>query len=132
MEFTAFTGPSYESASLPHDAQRSVNCFVEVNPIGTGKGKEVGILLGTPGLTRFSTANAGDGVCRPGGAINAANGRCFFVVGNILYELNAAGARTNRGTLTRPVAGRISWAESPDELIIVDGTAGYSFLYGDE
>jgi hypothetical protein len=126
MQFTAFIGPSYEAPSLPHDAQRTVNLYPEVNPLGTGKGHEIAMLIGTPGLKRFATSETG--ASRAGGAWASANGRAFFIIGATLYEASEAGELTFRGALTT-ASGRVSIAESPYELLIVDGAHGYLFEY---
>lgn len=52
-EFTAFVGDSYESRSLPFDAQRTLNLYRETDETGAGKSKRA--LMATAGLVNFGS-----------------------------------------------------------------------------
>lgn len=113
-------GPSYEERSLPFDAQRTVNAYPVFDPAG----KEVSALYGTPGLLQF--AEAGVGPVR--GMFASTNGRGFVVSGPTLYEIDAVGTPTDRGTLLQS-SGIVYMEENPTQLFICDGTNGYVFTY---
>lgn len=121
MQFTGFIGPAYELHSPNVDAQRCVNLYPELGELGTGKNQEVAHLRQVPGHKLFA---AGAGPNR--GTHYTAGGRLFVVEGATLYEVSSAGVKTSRGTLLTS-AGTVSIAESPLEVILVDGSAGYLF-----
>lgn len=113
-------GPSYQQRSLPFDAQRTVNLF----PITDKLGAETSSLLGTPGLSLFSTC--GIGPVR--GGKETAVGRAFFVSGVTLYEVSSTGTATSRGTLLTST-GAVSFADNGLQLGICDGTYAYILTY---
>lgn len=117
-----FVGATYEMDALTFDAQRLVNMYPIVSESGTSK--SVAALRSIPGYSLYATV--GGGPIR--GAKTAANGRGFVVSGFDLYEINADGTSTNRGTLLTATS-RVSIAENGNELIIVDGQYGYLFNY---
>jgi len=113
-------GSSYQQRSLPWDAQRSVNLFA----LADKQGAEVSSLLGTPGLSLFSTC--GVGPVRGGKA--SANGRAFFVANNEIYEVSSSGTATSRGTLLTS-SGTVTFADNGTQLGVCDGTYGYILTY---
>lgn len=113
-------GPSYEQRSLPFDAQRTINLY----PIFDDQGKEIAALYGTPGLSLFCTA--GNGPIRK--SFSSTNGRAFVVSGQYLYEIDGAGASTNRGTLNTS-SGPVTIDENATQLFICDGDDGYALTY---
>lgn len=113
-------GPTYQQRSLPFDAQRTINFW----PIFDQQGKEVSALYGTPGLELFATAGAQG----HRGAFTSSNGRCFFVAGSTLYEVDSGGTATNRGSLFSS-AGNVSMDENNIQLGICDGQRLYTFTY---
>lgn len=113
-------GPSYMQRSLPFDAQRTVNLF----PIMDKKGAEVSSLLGTPGLSLFSTCGVGP----VRGGVASSNGRAFFVSNNTLYEVTSDGASTVRGTLNTST-GAVTFADNGLQLGICDGDDAYILTY---
>lgn len=113
-------GPSYQQASLPFDAQRSINLY----PIADQMGKETSSLYSTPGLTLFATAGSG-----PTRALfNSTQARTFSVSGNGLYEFTSAGVVTLRGSLNTS-SGSVLIDENPTQMVIGDGTYLYVFTY---
>lgn len=116
----ALVGPSYQQRSLPFDAQRTVN-FI---PISDPQGSDVASLLGTPGLSLFSTCGAGP----VRGGLDVSNGRAFFVASNTLYEVTSAGVATSRGTLNTS-SGIVTFADNGLQLGICDGNDAYIFTY---
>jgi len=115
-------GQSYQARSLPFNAQRTLNLF----PVLDQEGKEVSALYGTPGLIDF--ADTGAGPVRE--AFYAANGRAFVVSGSTLYEIDAAGNATSRGTINQST-GNVSMAENAGQLGICDGVNVYTLTYSD-
>lgn len=114
-------GPTYQQRSLPFDAQRTINFF----PVFDQFGKEVSALYGTPGLKLFSTTTASLGSRQ---AFTSSNGRCFFVIENKLFEINAVGSSFDRGTLNTST-GNVSMDENDTQLGICDGNNLYVFTY---
>lgn len=114
-------GPTYQANSLPFNAERSVNIF----PVLDQEGKEVAAMYGTPGNTLFGSAMSA-GACR--GSFFASNGRGFVVVGAALFEVDAGGNFTSRGTLNQS-GGNVSIDENGIQLGICDGTNIYIFTY---
>lgn len=115
-------GPSYQMFSLPFDAQRNVNMFLVIDEMG----KETMALYMTPGLKEFS--ECGTGSVRGGGGFTSDNGRCFFVSGSGLYEVESNGNNILRGTLKQS-SGNVTWAENGLQLAVCDGSTLYILTY---
>lgn len=114
-------GDSYQAWSIPFNSERTVNLF----PVYDRDGREVAALYGTPGLTSFGSL--GSGPVR-GGFKSKKNGRVFFVSGNILFEVDAAGSETNRGNINQS-SGNITIAENETQMAICDGADVYIYTY---
>jgi hypothetical protein len=113
-------GPSYQEASLPFDAQRSINLY----PVLDQQGKETAALFGVPGLELFATCGQGPGrKC-----FTSQNGRAFVVSGSSLYEVLADGTATVRGALLQ-TEGNVTVAENPTQLAVCDGQNLFIFTY---
>lgn len=96
MNSFGFIGPTYQSASLNADAERSVNLYPEMIESGAGKNKMA--LLGTPGLTPFGTlATSPVRGLWAGGAPLTTGPRLFAVAGSKSYEVSSGGAGTLLG-----------------------------------
>lgn len=113
-------GSSYQQRSQPFDSQRMVNMYAISDP----QGADVASLLGTPGLSLFSTA--GIGAVR--GSISSDKGRAFVVSGSELYEIDSSGVATLRGNLLTS-SGIVTMAENGFQIAICDGDKGYIFTY---
>ena len=115
-----FVGGSYEGRSPNVASQSMINYFYE-------KGTDGDSLVSTPGATSFSVPAAGE----VRGGISY-NGLAYFVIGNTLYELDAAGTATSRGTINTSI-GRVSMAHNGvrtvgnQQIILVDGTDGWIY-----
>ncbi len=113
-------GGSYEGRSTNVAAQTMLNYFFEKNIDGES-------LVSTPGATVFK--DLGTGEVRGGIAYNDL---AYFVMGNTLYEITAAGVSTSRGTLNTN-SGRVSMAHnglrnsSNKQIMIVDGSDGWIY-----
>jgi hypothetical protein len=121
--FPGFIGPAYKSRSERFDAQRLVNFYIEMDEVGTGKGGEPAVLIGTPGLSRQQVVGNGPIRCTYTQS-NAA--KSYIVSGNKVYTITGANA------LPELVAGSLASNEGPvqaadngQQVIFVDGTNGY-------
>lgn len=110
-----FVGPSYQARSVDAATERSVNVYLEKNP---APGREWA-LYGMPGLTLRATV--GTTVHRGGIRMGALT---FFVAGNTVYKMTTAYAVTSLGTIGTST-GRVGMATDGDEVLIVDGVAGW-------
>lgn len=112
-----FIGPSYQARSLNADAQRAVNCYVEMD---NSSPRAPLALYGTPGLRKIATAPSGLG-CR--GAI-AEGGYAWLVIGGQVYQMSSSYVMTLAGTIGS-VSGQVGIASNGNQLLIVDGFSGY-------
>ena len=101
-------------------AKRLQNIYVEKRPQGE---KSVLVGYGTPGSTLF--VDFGDTPARGGLELPAGN-VAYVVHRGTLWEVNAAGVKTNRGTLNT-TSGRVSMDHNGVQVMIVDGTNGYIY-----
>jgi hypothetical protein len=94
--FPGFIGPTYQAGSLALDAQRSVNLYVENDESGAGKSPAA--LLGTPGLSVFTTLPTSPvrGLLA-GGAPLSSGGILWAVAGSRLYDVASGGLYADRG-----------------------------------
>jgi hypothetical protein len=120
VRFAGFIGPSYTLQSKNVDCQRSVNWFPEINALGTGKEREVGALVPTPGLRLLLTLPESPvrGIWR------ASNSQVFAVAGQKLYRIESDWTYTELGTLNT-TSGTVSIADNGLHVMVVDGTNGY-------
>ena len=120
-------GPSYQERSLDLDAQRTVNLYPVLDPLG----KETAALYGTPGLSQFATIPNDAQAVR--GAFTSANGRSFLVASNSLFEVFSTGTCTllasmgvnSNAVFTEPV----TMDENGFELAICDGQDLWIYSY---
>lgn len=113
MDFP-FCGPSYQAASPIIDDEIAMNCYCEVSESPGAATKMA--LLRTPGRQVFATLPEGK---VPNGF--TVNGRTFFAVSN-LYEVNANGQVTNRGSLgAQPLTPTIMTANETQLVILNNG-----------
>jgi hypothetical protein len=125
MRFPGFIGPSYTLQSVNIDCQNAVNLFPEINDLGTGKEREVGALVPTPGLRLLVTLGSS-----PVRALyKASNDQLFAVGGNKLYRVSDAWVATELGTLNSS-EGYVSMADNGTYLVLVDGEDGYTWNIG--
>jgi hypothetical protein len=109
-----------EGRSTNISPEKCINLFYE-------KGESGESLVNTAGSTEF--------VDFAGGVIRGAmeyDGKAWFVVGNTLYDVNSAGTKTSRGTLSTS-SGRVSMAHNGvrtsgnQQIFIADGTQRYIY-----
>lgn len=116
-----FVGPSYALASRKADVQRSINLMLKQTESGTGKPALNFYLESVPGLAQFADLN--NEAIR--GAILVGD-RCFVVAGADLCEVYSDGTSEGRGTLGA-LDTVVDMAYGLNQLVIVDGVAGYVF-----
>lgn len=133
MDYAGFIGNSYTVQSLPADAQRCVNLYLQQDE--TQQGKSPKILLSTPGLVRLAdvSATVGGGVR---GTYNASNDRFFAVIGNaqgsILFEFDSAFAVIGTYPLPNEIGTtQVSMTDNGSDMMIATGPNGYWFHFAD-
>lgn len=127
-------GQSYQEWSLNFDAQRTVNLY----PVVDQSGKEVAALYGTPGIEEFAqvtlVGSAATGASR--GMFTSANGRCFSVNSNRLYEVFEDGTTSSLALLGTTVSNSteitspVTMDENGQQLVICDGESLFIYTYG--
>lgn len=122
MRFAGFIGPSYTAQSLNVDAQRCVNLFPEINPLGTGKEREIASLVPTPGLLKLLTLPASP----VRGLWRASDDTFYAVGGNKFYKISSSWVATEKGTLNTET-GAVSIADNGLHVVVVDGLDGYAY-----
>lgn len=100
-------------------AQRHLNLFAEIKQEAE---KSRVVFYGTPGTSLFSSAN-GDTPTR--GWIAVGN-LLYYVHRGTFYQIDNAGTRTSRGTLST-TTGRVDLSYDGAVILIVDGTTGYTY-----
>lgn len=123
--FPGFIGPFNSLRATRFDNQRTVNMYLEIDPLPTGKESEMAVLIGTPGLKTFS--NIGTGPIRALYTPSNQPNLLIIVSGSQVYTLTGILANptiTLIGTLNT-VNGYISIADNGIQTFIVDGAYGY-------
>lgn len=136
---TNIIGPSDPLSVTRFDSSRTINMFVELSPLGAGKNLEPGVLIATPGLRPKYTFASGP--VRALYTPTADSGTVYVVVGNRLYYTeDDFGTVTEIGSLFTST-GYVAFADNgtgPSDpsnptntpstsIVLVDGTAGYTF-----
>lgn len=116
-------GLGLQSKSKTVTAKLLTNMYLEVRPEGE---KNRIVAYGTPGLDTF--VYLGSGMPRGGLSFDPGD-KLYAAHGHTLWEIDNAGAKTNRGTLLTG-SGRCSLAHNGVQVMIVDGTYGYIFNTG--
>lgn len=114
-------GPQSEEQSRDVDYQKTQNWYPSAAP----SGRNQIVLYPTPGLKSFTTC--GSGPIR--GSI-VFDDLLWVVSGDTLFSIDSAGTATSRGTLNTS-GGRVvmahNGADNGEEIIMVDGTNGYTW-----
>lgn len=111
-----FVGSSNTVRSLNADAQRTVNCYLELDQSSP---RVPVALYGTPGLVLRATL--GGGPIRGGIVMGA---YAYVVSGSSVYRLDTALNATLLGAMSTS-AGDVSMAHNGTQVAIVDGVAGW-------
>jgi hypothetical protein len=112
-----FVGPAYSARSLNADAQRAVNCYLEMD---NASPRAPVALYGTPGLDLMQTL----GSAPVRGQIKLGSGTMIVVAGSTVYAVSLSGALTTLGTINS-VAGLVGMAANTTQVLIVDGLGGW-------
>lgn len=110
-----FVGPSYQARSTYANAERALNCYVELSP----SDRSPIALYGTPGLRRVATLPTLG--CR---GMIVVGSFTWVVYGNSVYRVASDYTFTLAGLLISS-SGMVSLASNGTQILIVDGTAGY-------
>lgn len=111
-------GAGLRGKSARVTAQRRLNLYSEVQPV---EDKARIVFYGTAGLDLFKSF----GDTPPRGGI-AVGDLAYVVHRGTFYEVNNAGVSTSRGTLNT-VSGRVDMAYNGTQILVVDGTNGYTY-----
>lgn len=107
--------------SIPLSPELLVNMYAEKAP---DSAKSSFVVHGTPGFTLFSTIDSGKANIR-GLYRTLSGGALYCVVDQTLYSISSAGTPSSLGTIGS--SGRVYFAESPSEIVIVAGPSGYTY-----
>lgn len=121
--FPGFIGPSNQSRSKRFDDQRTVNMYLEIDPLGSGKGEEPAVLISTPGLEFVQAVGNGPIRC----TYTQSNVvKTWIVSGNQVYSLTGARAEPVLipGTLNS-YQGNVMATDNGQHVLFVDGEHGY-------
>ncbi len=118
-----FLGPSYSSRVARADAERTVNMYIEINPLQTAANDEMSTLIGMPGLTLIT--NLGTNPIR-GLYTTQDTSTAYAVTGNQLYRIYSTNLSTPTlvGTLATS-SGPVNFADNGINVLLVDGQYGY-------
>lgn len=113
-----FVGPSATARSLNANAERSVNCFLEMNRDNPPRPVA---LYGTPGTVLRATLGASP----VRGALKLKSGLyAYWVAGNTVYRMDTSYAVVSCGTIGTS-SGQVGMATNGTETLIVDGQKGW-------
>lgn len=121
-----FCGGMHISRSPQTSSQECINWYPQVERLSDGTQRI--ILLPTPGLNLYKDMPNAPAEIR--GSI-LFDSDAWIVSGNKLYQLTAALAATERGTLATN-SGQVSIIASETQIAIVDGVSGYVWDAGSE
>ena len=111
-----FVGPSYQARSLNADAQRTVNCYVEMD---NASPRAPAALYGTPGTVKRLTFPT-----YPVRAAIKEGAYTWWLAGSVVYRVDGGYNITTVGTITTHT-GEVGLASNGQELLIVDGIGGW-------
>lgn len=115
-----FAAQSYQARSLPLDAQRAVNMFVERSPKDA---KDVVPIFMAPGLDIFSSLGTG-----PINGLHVMSNVLYAVSGSQLFSINLDGLATLIGTTN--LGSICSMDDNGTQLVMVDGNVGWIYQVG--
>lgn len=121
MPLLPFADGSRTGKSVAVDTENLINCYPETSE--AKKSKAIKTIYGRAGLTLFG--NYGESKSR--GLHSFAN-RLWSVFLGELLEITNDGVGVSRGTLDT-TSGTVSMADNGTELMVVDGTSGYTYNF---
>ena len=111
-------GSGVQAHSPAVTAQRRLNCFFDPRPDGD---KSDAVIRGTPGTVLWLTLPVA-----PIRGWTLVAGNLYIVANKNLYKVTPAGSITYLGSITT-TSGMVSLADNGVQVIIVDGTFGYTY-----
>ena len=121
MRLKGFIGPTYALASQNIEAQRTVNCYPEIDELHTAADGEIGSLVSTPGSRLLATL--GTGPIR--GMYVTSDAKTFIVVsGKQVFSVKKDWTSTLVGVIGS-TTGSVGIADNGKQICIVDGKGGY-------
>lgn len=111
-----FVGPAYQARSLNADAQRAVNCYLEMD---NASPRAPVALYGTPGTVRKFTLPT-----FPVRECIQEDQYSYWVAGNTVYRVKADYSFTALGTIATG-SGPVSMASNGAQILLVDGVSGW-------
>lgn len=117
-----FAVNSYRARALPLSAQRCINYFAEGAP---SDAKSPVVVYNAPGIKAFGSGGLAGAVR----GVQVMGGVLYVVAGNTVYSISSSGTATSLGAIDS-TSGRVGTAvnrASPQQLIIVDGAAGWTY-----
>ncbi len=123
QRLAGFIGPANKGRSERFDCQRTVNMYLEIDPLGTGKGQEPAVLISTPGLKFHQTIGVGP--------IRATYTQSNIVVawvvsGAQVYKINGVnGIPELIPGVMQTTQGIVQASDNGTQVIFVDGQFGY-------
>jgi len=111
-----FVGPAYTSRSLNADAQKAVNCYLEMD---NSSPRAPVALYGTPGTVLEFTLPTS-----PARGCISQDSYSYWIAGSTVYKVDAANAYTSLGTISTS-SGEVGICSNGSQILIVDGVAGY-------
>lgn len=108
---------AYQSQSLDHSAQRVVNFYAETSPKNA---KSFVPIFGTPGIKSFATP--GNGPIR---GMHVMDDLLYVVSGTELISVSSSATEVDLGDIDG--SGRVGMADNGTELVIVNGTQGWTY-----
>lgn len=111
-----FVGPSYQARSLNADAQRAVNCYLEMD--NTSQRVPMA-LYGTPGTVLKMTFPTS-----PVRACIFQGGYSWWLAGSVVYRVDSSFTPVAIGSIGT-FTGEVGLASNGTQILIVDGSAGY-------
>src|SRR3990167_4125794 len=113
-------GTNIQGKSSTSTSQRHLNIYAEIIPEGE---KSRLVFYGTPGLILRAGASLGDTPIRGWIVV----GSFYYLVHRgTLYEVNNAGIKTSRGTIST-TSGRVDMAYDGTVILLTTGTNGYTY-----
>lgn len=116
-------GSGIKSVNPSLSAQRRVNCFYDVR---VDSEKSQLILKGTPGTTVFCTLPT-----FPIRGWIEFDGFLYVVAANVFYQVSSTGGYIKLGVIGSNGNTPVSMCINETQLMIVDGSAGYTFPYAE-
>jgi len=120
MPIIPLFGTNVQGKSSTSTSQKHLNLYAEIVPDGE---KSRLVFYGTPGLLLRAGASLGDTHIRGWIAV----GSLYYLVHRgTLYEVNNAGIKTSRGTIST-TSGRVDMAYDGTVILLTTGTNGYTY-----